>query len=360
MEQMTTFKKVIFGSAGTGKTYRLMQTLDELFKNNYSPEQICFCTFTKSASEEVKRRCTSHFKFDKQQMVYFGTIHSLCFRRFCFGKDVVGTKELSQFFKKKMVDYEETGFDEDIITENYRDEVGNILIQFYDHLRTIKCLTIYDVENEDELKNLFHEIGKQEENFSKIFSNSISPFQLLHDYEEFKKENNLVDFSDMLLGVLKEKWIVPTKVLIVDEVQDLSPIQWAIYRLWCEGKDKVIIAGDDDQTIYGFNGAEAKTLLKEKESADEVEILDKTFRICEKIHVYCRKWIEENIDSNNRVFKDVKSVKEGGIIEENYIDGNLEKVIDFLRNNKKTFILFRTNSFKKQFVNEVLVRKSVV
>jgi len=348
-------KTIIFGFPGTGKTYSLMQKLEKLFNNGINPLDICFCTFTKSASNEAKERAVNKFGLKKEDLTYFGTIHSLCFRRFCMNKEVVTIKHLSQFFKIKNLEYQPINTDEELLSgETFGDEVGNKLMHFYDLIRITECKKISEI-NESELKLLFHKHKISEENFIPIFSNVFNPHKVLCDYEKFKEENNLVDFVDMLLMAYKSKWVIPTKILIVDEAQDLSPIQWAIYDNWKQNKEQVFLAGDDDQSIYGFHGSDPSRLLREGKESDNREILKTTWRLRRNIHNYCLDYVNNNIKKENRIVKEVIASKEGGEVIEEDIGGNLERVLEFIRKDKITYILFRTNSYKRQFISEVLL-----
>src|SRR3990167_7777503 len=322
-----------------------MQKLEELFGKGKNPLDICFCTFTKSAANEAKERAINKFGLKKEDLTYFGTIHSLCFRRFCMDKEVVISKHLTQFFKIKNLEYKPINTDEELLSgEIFGDETGNKLMQFYDLIRITECKNISEIKDSDELKSLFHKRKINEENFIPLFSNVFNPYKILNDYEKFKEENDLVDFVDMLLMAYKSKWVVPTKVLIVDEAQDLSPIQWAIYDNWKQDKEEIFLAGDDDQSIYGFHGADPQRLIKEKKDENKKEILKTTWRLNRNIHNYCLDYINSNIKKENRIFKEVRANKDGGEVIEEFIEGDLERVVEFIREDKVTYILFRTNN----------------
>lgn len=354
-------KTIIFGYPGTGKTQTLIDITEDLFSKGFNPLDICFCTYTKAGAMVMKSRTTKKFNLQKEDMTYFGTIHSLCFKRFCEGKDLIKQGHLSNFFRVCNLEYREMDSDEDLIVkETFGDEDGNKLINFYNLLRMTSCKTIFEIKDVQELKKLFHENKITQENFIPIFSNVFDPHAILVAYEGYKKENNLIDFVDMLIIAYKEKWVIPTKILFLDEAQDLSPLQWAIYDLWCQNKEEIYVAGDDDQSIYSFQGADPKRLIKEKESANEVRILKQTWRIPKTINYYCLNYIDNNIDSKNRIRKEVIAVREGGELIEENIGQDLEKTLDYLRENKTAFILFRTNNQKKQFISEVLQERGFV
>ena len=88
---------------------------------------------------------------------------------------------------------------------------------------------------------------------------------IIAGYEQFKTmelENgqrtpDRLDFTDMVHKFITDGLVIPFKVLMVDEAQDLTPLQWDMVVKMSEGVERVYIAGDDDQAIYEWNGADA-------------------------------------------------------------------------------------------------------
>lgn len=352
-------KTVIFGYPGTGKTTTLMNYLDTLLNDGIKATEICLCSFSKSAAENFRTRAMMN-GVDKKDMDYFGTIHSICFRQFCMNRKVVQPKYLSIFFKRMMIGFrEEITFDEDTLVMSADfEELGNKILTFYNNLRIRLCKDITQIKDNEELKEDFHKMKLSDELFSDMFI-GLNAHYVLREYEKFKVEYQMVDFVDMLLLAYRSKWVIPTRILMVDESQDLSPLQWAIYDLWCQNKDKIIIAGDDDQSIYMFNGADPARLLKEKENAAEVIVLNTTYRLCQKIHEHCKQFIDQNIPEGKRVYKDVVAIKPGGEVKEVDAYHQMEIVLKEIRPNRKTFIQFRTNAYKRAFINEVLIPNGI-
>ena len=97
---------------------------------------------------------------------------------------------------------------------------------------------------------------------------------IIRDYAEWKKKRHLSDFTDMLV---KAQYIngPDVKVVMVDEAQDLSELQFKLIRQWSQGKD-LYLAGDDDQSIYGFIGASEYGFLEFQ--ADTEIVLTKSHR----------------------------------------------------------------------------------
>ena len=102
--------------------------------------------------------------------------------------------------------------------------------------------------------------------------------EVINIYENYKALHSLVDFTDIILQAEQSEKTdnLPIKVLYVDEAQDISLIQWRLIEKLEKIADKVVIAGDDDQAIFGWNGGNvAHFVLKE---GNEI-VLDQSYRI---------------------------------------------------------------------------------
>jgi DNA helicase-2/ATP-dependent DNA helicase PcrA len=97
--------------------------------------------------------------------------------------------------------------------------------------------------------------------------------RVFQSYEDVKTDRNVIDFEDVLLitvGILQEDEKVAATVreqyrhFVVDEYQDVSPLQQRLLELWLGGRDELCVVGDASQTIYSFTGASPKHLLEFK------------------------------------------------------------------------------------------------
>ncbi|GAB3283025.1 ATP-dependent DNA helicase UvrD2 [Sinomonas notoginsengisoli] len=95
--------------------------------------------------------------------------------------------------------------------------------------------------------------------------------RLFEAYEDVKVDRNLIDFEDVLLitvGILQEDAKVAATVrdqyryFVVDEYQDVSPLQQRLLELWLGGREELCVVGDASQTIYSFTGASSAHLLE--------------------------------------------------------------------------------------------------
>lgn len=103
-------------------------------------------------------------------------------------------------------------------------------------------------------------------------------------YNKFKQKNNLADFDDVIANAQSEEFSdhVPNfELLIIDEAQDLSDLQWKLVRRLISKASKVIVAGDDDQAIMVSFGASPDAFLKLN---GDLKILEKSWRVPKSTH----------------------------------------------------------------------------
>ena len=184
---------------------------------------------------------------------------------------------------------------------------------------------------------------------------------LFNEYERIKKENNKIDFDDMICkcyeylnsdkGAL-EKWKGRYKYILIDEFQDINNAQYECIRLLTDRNSNIFIVGDDDQSIYKFRGARPEFLLKFPEDFDNVGkiILDVNYRSTTQIINLCNAVIKGN---KNRYEKIIKGTKKNGnmpvLMKSNDIGAEaaeISKKIIMFKNKvrlNKIAVIYRTN-----------------
>ena len=96
--------------------------------------------------------------------------------------------------------------------------------------------------------------------------------QLQADLKSFKDGTNMVEFYDMINKFVEEDRCPPLDVIFLDEAQDLSPHQWKCFDYIKSKCKRGYMAGDDDQTIYGFQGADPNCFMEQEGERDDQEI----------------------------------------------------------------------------------------
>jgi len=253
----------IFGSPGTGKTTTLLKLLEEKISEGFKPEKIGFVSFTRRAVREARSRVIKKFNLSEDDLEYFRTIHSLCYRTLNINSGQVfkgeRVKEFSELARIEMSGVSE----EDNSGLAVGSKKGDLLL-FCDEVSRSSERSLKEIWKELECDHTWEE----QEYFSKVLIN-------------FKKSKNLLDFTDMLDVFIKEETIPQLDILFVDEAQDLTTKQWRVIEKlnkYCKFR---YIAGDDDQAIYRWAGADVKKFLNIK---GNIEVLPISYRLPKTIH----------------------------------------------------------------------------
>ena len=267
--------KIILGPPGTGKTEYLLRKVEEQLEAGIKANRIGYFAYTVKAANEARTRAMSKFSFlDKKDFIYFRTLHSLAFKQLGLTKDDVMKdnhyKELSGLLGIKLSN-----------TNRKMDSTG---FQLQDDVFA-KVIDMARVRNIS-LKEQFHEMPPMEGGWLKIK-------YIADGIKEYKKTRKLYDFTDMIIEFSNrtEDEIVPKlDVLIIDEAQDLLPIQWKMVKKIMDKAGEIYIAGDDDQSIFKWAGANPNDLIS---LPGERFILDKSHRVPAAVHKIATKIINK-------------------------------------------------------------------
>jgi DNA helicase-2/ATP-dependent DNA helicase PcrA len=114
-------------------------------------------------------------------------------------------------------------------------------------------------------------------------------------WEDFKSAQGVIDFTDMIELALQDVLHAPGRpdVGFFDEVQDFTPLELALIRKWGRSMERVILAGDDDQAIYGFKGAEPDAFLRPDIPDHDKIVLSQSWRIPASVHRAAEHWIRQ-------------------------------------------------------------------
>ena len=287
----------LFGPPGTGKTTKLLKYVKTFLKLGTPIDKIGYFAFTtKAANEAIDRMLDYHTAFQRKDLKYFRTLHSLAFTR-------LGLKK------------------SEVLQDEHYEDIGRRLgIQ----------MTVYSngqettgfVDSSSEYFNLINaarikEISIEEEYNTDMYSQDMNKqlLQIISDeLQNYKDSYKLVDFTDMIERFNVSKLCPNFDVVFIDEAQDLSPIQWKMVDIIRKNSKYVILAGDDDQAIYGWEGANVKKFQQEISKKDI--ILPQSYRVPQSVQNLADK-ILDLISPNRRVLKNWKARDERGVV--NYI-----------------------------------------
>ena len=287
----------IYGPPGTGKTTKLINYVRTFYKLGTPLDKIGYFAFTTKAATEATNRMLDAYKhLQKKDLKYFKTLHSLAFNRLGMKKAQVMQDE----------HYEDIGAKlgiEVTVYSNGQENTG-----FVD-----SNSEYFNLINAARIKNITIEQEYNTDMYSQDMDKRLLKI-ICDEVQNYKEAFQLVDFTDMIEKFIVSKLCPKFDVAFIDEAQDLSPIQWKMFNIIKENSKYVILAGDDDQAIYGWAGADVKKFQQEISKKDI--ILPQSYRVPQAVQNLADK-ILNLIPEDRRVKKNWKARKEQGAV--NYI-----------------------------------------
>lgn len=344
---------LVLAGAGSGKTRVLTTRVAYLVKNmNVDPYNILAITFTNKAANEMKQRVAN--MLGESCEVWISTFHSMCaqilFReceRIGYGKNfsIYAEAECARVLKRIM----KSPSDAD------NEKNAKLFDTYYGHIKRIKSF------NHDPKEYAEACIGE-----SKIKKETLRLFDL---YQAELKNNNAMDFDDLLINTVKlfdenpdvlERYQRRFRYIHVDEFQDTNKIQYRLVRQLAKGYGNIFVVGDEDQSIYGWRGAEISNILDFKKDFPDAKVykLEQNYRSTAHILNAANRVIANN---KKRFDKVLKTTKEGGKRVEVFNAYNDREEVDYVMRNINDLvtlagynygdiaILMRANSLSRQF-----------
>ena len=268
----------VFGPPGTGKTYYLTKQVDRAL-GKYTPSELVIVSFTRAAAHEIASR-TSAPGMEKQ----VGTLHSFCYH-------ALGQPELAETPAR---------------IKEWNEYIG----------ARIPTLMVKGKEADDPMAQPVD--GKPMAAYNRLRAQMVDrkswPEQAItaaNAWGEWKDENGWMDFTDLIEKSLDDVDYAPgcPAVGFFDEVQDFSALELALVRKWGARMRQTVMAGDDDQSIYGFRGATPDAFLSPSVSPDRKKFLRESYRLPSVVKKYADKWIAR---VRNREPKEYNPRREGG------------------------------------------------
>ncbi|MBT7981943.1 MAG: UvrD-helicase domain-containing protein, partial [Akkermansiaceae bacterium] len=333
---------LILAGAGTGKTRTVISRVAHMIDTGILPSHILAVTFTNKAANEMRERISSIVKKNQAKEITVCTFHSLCVRILRQGIDRIG-------YKKNFTIY--TG----------SDQVGLVR----------KLIARKSAKDESLDHNLALSLIGRSKNkgvaVSEMNDSLISEIEKAYNAE--LKILNALDFDDLLLFAVKllndhedlrSVWRDKFQFITVDEFQDTNGQQMKLIQNLVGKDQNICVVGDDDQSIYGWRGAEITNILDFERFFNEPKIikLEQNYRSTQAIlhtanSVICHNsgrrekklWSENVANENVRIIAMADEDAESQLV----VDEILEMTATEKRKYEDFAVLFRTNSQSRLF-----------
>lgn len=347
---------LVLAGAGSGKTKVLTQRIINLIDSGVSPYNILAITFTNKAAKEMRNRVENELG-SITDSIFIGTFHSFGLR---------------------------------ILRENYIDigYTSNITILDTDDAKAIVKRILkengYDPAKY-EIRTIINKIssakndGISPDEYTKLFLNDLDIVigLVYKEYTKLLKDNNSVDFDDLLLKpvellkknkIILEKYQERFKYILVDEYQDTNSIQYELCKLLASRYKNIFVVGDANQSIYSFRNADYRNILNfEKDYKNtKVILLEENYRSTNNILKAANSVIKNN--SEGKKLNLWSSKRDGELIdyircEDEIKEANfvINKIKDLVSNGYKysdIAVLYRTNA-QSRVVEDAFVRNNI-
>ncbi len=234
---------------GTGKTHTLTAKIIDLVNSGVEPQQILALTFTKKAAQEMQERVQAQL-VDKQ-MPWIGTFHAFALHFLYISVD-------------------------ELLSEAWQEQI-------------LLKLQKQHPPAQVNLKNLHLALSLFQSQAIELAQFPVSVQKILQLYQKKLKKIKKYDYAGLLTALLqisqKQDFSWTYKYVLVDEYQDLNPVQQKLILAWQAVAEQVFLIGDPFQAIYGFRGAGGQVTENFQQNLQDIEVfsLEKNYRSGQKI-----------------------------------------------------------------------------
>ncbi|WP_280770836.1 UvrD-helicase domain-containing protein [Salipaludibacillus daqingensis] len=343
---------LVLAGAGSGKTRVLTSRTGYLISvHNVNPKNILLVTFTKKAAEEMKDRIAKLPGLSKQMVngITAGTFHSIFYRLLKsqgYNQQILSSEKQKQIAIKMILKQRK-------LQDLYEPET--LLAILSSHKNNMK--TVQDIQAENSLEKEIKAV--------------------LTEYESWKQQKQLLDFDDMLLEAYKllktdERLLTAMQkrfqYLLCDEWQDTNRIQYELIKMIAKPSNHLFVVGDDDQTIFSFNGADSSIILRFSDDFPEVKkiTLDINYRSTSHIVSLSNNVIKNNELRHKKTLKTSKDPDQKPIyLSPDTTDDEakwlVEKIIKDVQFGKRKYsdiaILHRTATNSRAIFDQMVLKK---
>ena len=347
---------LVLAGAGSGKTRVLTERIIKLIDDGVSPYNILAITFTNKAAKEMRVRVQNKIG-DVADSIFIGTFHSFGLRILRENYDAIGYSS-----NITILDTDDTkSLIKRILKENSFDPADYDIKHIISRISNAKNDGISPLE------------------FSKLFLNEHDKvIGLVYEkYLKLLKENNSVDFDDLLLKPVEifkkrkdilEKYQERFRYILVDEYQDTNSIQYELCKMLAKKYNNIFVVGDANQSIYSWRNADYRNILNfEKDYKNaHVVLLEENYRSTNTILKAANSVIKNNNEGTKlnlwTSIGDGEKIEyirvEDEIKESSFVINKIKELVNEGYNYSDFAVLYRTNA-QSRTVEEAFVRNNI-
>lgn len=347
---------LVLAGAGSGKTRVLTERIIKLIDDGVSPYNILAITFTNKAAKEMRVRVQNKIG-DVANSIFIGTFHSFGLRILRENYDAIGYSS-----NITILDTDDTkSLIKRILKENSFDPADYDIKHIISKISSAKNDGISPLE------------------FSKLFLNEHDKvIGLVYEkYLKLLKENNSVDFDDLLLKPVEifkkrkdilEKYQERFRYILVDEYQDTNSIQYELCKMLARKYNNIFVVGDANQSIYSWRNADYRNILNfEKDYKNaHVVLLEENYRSTNTILKAANSVIKNNNEGTKlnlwTSIGDGEKVEyirvEDEIKESSFVINKIKELVSEGYSYSDFAVLYRTNA-QSRTVEEAFVRNNI-
>ncbi|MCR8745644.1 DUF3553 domain-containing protein [Romboutsia lituseburensis] len=336
---------LILAGAGSGKTRVLTTRIAHLIENKgVQAPNILAITFTNKAANEMRERVEETLGSDTKEM-WISTFHSCCVR--------ILRKDINRIgYNRSFIIYDSA--DQVTLVKDCLKEL-NLSDKAFEPKVVIS--TISGAKDKLHSPKEFKQMHMSDARMSKIAD-------IYALYQDRLKRNSALDFDDLIYKTVEllrtdsevlEFYRSRFKYIMVDEYQDTSKAQYELIKMLAKEHQNICVVGDDDQSIYGWRGADIRNILEFEKDYDDVHVvkLEQNYRSTQIILDAANTVISNNIERKRKKLWSEKKegelikiqVAENEVEESDFVSDMIAKIAREQNRSYKDFaVLYRANA----------------